>query len=144
MTQKSTANTHMLTHTEQMLVSRLVLLLLADVSTGASYESSSEAWLRLKKVLTPDNDWSASSKVCLNAEWTWKRKSGTNSPTMRLIQFLLCRVTYRLPDNSSDFRSEITVRRRVWGCSESHHMDFSYLCWRLWQHTEYRLFLELG
>ncbi len=62
-----------------MLVSSFALLLLADVSTEASYELSWKPWLRLKKVLTLDNGWSAQSKTCLNAEWTWKRKSGTHT-----------------------------------------------------------------
>lgn len=105
-----------------MLVSSLALLLLADVSAGASYELSWKPWLRLKKVLTLDNGWSAQSKTCLNAEWAWKRKSGTL--TMRLILFLFCSAGclghYR-PTLRWLQWSEITVkrktRRHVWGCS---------------------------
>lgn len=115
------------THTQQMLVSSLALLLLADVSTEASYELSWKPWLRLKKVLTLDNGWSAQSKTCLNGEWTWKRKSGTHT-VLQWGSFCFCSVercldywVLHLPSLLRLQWSEITVkgksRRRVWGCS---------------------------
>lgn len=60
---------------QQALVSNHTRLLLPDASSEASYELKWKPWLRLKKVLTLDNGWSAQSETRLNAEWTWKWKS---------------------------------------------------------------------
>lgn len=136
--------THTDTHRQQMLVSSLALLYFTDVSTEASYESSWKPWLRLKKVLTLDNGWSAQSKTCLNAEWTWKRKSGTHT-LQQWSSFCFCSVErclcWALPANSPSIQwLEITVRGKPGGVSKDgqelqfHHMSFSYHCWRLWQH----------